>query len=120
MGNYLSPYLLDGTLDVNIANMLKDKFMQMVQHPEIGESFSDKAKVKNECDILFNGEIIRPDRYAELSEVIYLLDYKTGKKEEEHKKQIQRYANALRELTNKKIRAYLVYLAETEIEVEPS
>lgn len=120
MDSALSPYLLDGTMNADTSNMLKDKFMQMVQHPEIGEAFSDKAKVKNECDILFNGEIIRPDRYAELSEVIYLLDYKTGKKEEEHKKQIQRYANALRELTNKKIRAYLVYLAETEIEVEPS
>ena len=118
MDSALSPYLLDGTLDVNIANMLKDKFMQMVQHPEIGEAFSDNAKVKNECDILFNGEIIRPDRYAELPEVIYLLDYKTGKKEEKYKTQIQRYANALRELTDKEIRAYLVYLAETEIEVE--
>ena len=120
MDSALSPYLLDGTLNTETANMLKDKFMQMVQHPEIGEAFSDRAKVKNECDILFNGEIIRPDRYAELSEVIYLLDYKTGKKEEEHKKQIQRYAHALRELTDKKIRAYLVYLAESEIEVELS
>ena len=120
MDSALSPYLLDGTMNADTSNMLKDKFMQMVQHPEIGEAFSDRAKVKNECDILFNGEIIRPDRYAELSEVIYLLDYKTGRKEEEHKLQIQRYANALRELTNKKIRAYLVYLAETEIEVEPS
>lgn len=115
----LEPYLLDGTLDSEIGYLLKTKFMQMAQHPEIGEAFSNKAKVKNECDILFDSEIIRPDRYAELSDTIYLLDYKTGKKEEEHKKQIQRYAKALRELTNKEIRAYLVYLAETEIEVEP-
>jgi ATP-dependent exoDNAse (exonuclease V) beta subunit len=118
MDSALSPYLLDGTLDAEVANMLKDKLMQMVQHPEIGEAFSSMAKVKNECDILFNGEIIRPDRYAELPEVIYLLDYKTGKKEEKYKTQIQRYAHALRELTDKEIRAYLVYLAETAIEVD--
>ena len=114
----LEPYLLDGTLDVDIANVLKVKFMQMAQHPVIGEAFGDKAKVKNECDILFNGEIIRPDRYAELPDVIYLLDYKTGKKDDGYRSQIQRYANALKELTDKAVRAYLVYLSGTEIEVE--
>ena len=114
----LEPYLLDGTLDESIANILKDKFMQMVQHPVIGEAFSNKAKVKNECDILFNGEIIRPDRYAELPNAIYLLEYKTGKKDEGYKSQIQRYANALRELTHKEVRAYLVYLSEEGIKVE--
>ena len=114
----LEPYLLDGTLDESIANILKTKFMQMVQHPVIGEAFSKKARVKNECDILFDGEIIRPDRYAELPNAIYLLDYKTGKKDEGYKSQIQRYANALRELTQKEVRAYLVYLSEEGIKVE--
>ena len=114
----LEPYLLDGTIDERIAIMLKDKFMQMTQHPMIGEAFSSKAKVKNESDILFNGKIIRPDRYAELPERIYLLDYKTGKHEEKHKTQLGNYVTALREMVTKEIRAYLVYLSEDTIEVE--
>ena len=114
----LEPYLLDGTINEDIAITLKNKFVQMTQHPLIGEAFCNCAKVKNECDILFNGKIIRPDRYAELPNVIYLLDYKTGKKDEGYKDQIQCYAYALRELTDKEVRAYLVYLSDREIEVD--
>ncbi len=113
----LEPFLLDGTIDNEKANLLKSKFMQMAQHPIIGEAFSPKAKVKNECDILFNGEIIRPDRYAALPERIYLLDYKTGKHEEKHKTQLGNYVIALREMVTKEIRAFLVYLAD-DVEVE--
>ena len=108
----LEPYLMDGTIDSSIADMLKGKFMQMAQHSLIGEAFSSNAKVKNECDILHKGEVIRPDRYAELPDVIYLLDYKTGKPEEKHKKQLGNYATALREMVSKEIRAYLGYLSE--------
>jgi ATP-dependent exoDNAse (exonuclease V) beta subunit len=114
----LAPYLMKGILDNETAMMLKDKLMQLAKHPVIGEAFSDNAKIKNESDILYHGEIIRPDRYAELPDVIYLLDYKTGKKDEKHKDQIQCYAYALRELTDKGVRAYLVYLSEREIEVD--
>ena len=114
----LAPYLMKGILDNETAMMLKDKLMQLAKHPVIGEAFSDNAKIKNESDILYHGEIIRPDRYAELPDMIYLLDYKTGKKDEKHKDQIQYYAYALRELTDKGVRAYLVYLSEREIEVD--
>lgn len=113
----LEPYLLDGTLDDAMANTLKDKFMQMFQHPSIGAAFSNEATVKNECDILYNGEVKRPDRYAELPEAIYLLDYKTGQKSPKYHDQLKEYVSALKCLTDKEIRAYLVYLSETEIEV---
>ena len=73
--------------------------------------------MKNECEILIDHEIIRPDRYAELPDVIYLIDYKTGKKEEKHHRQLKNYISALQRLVTKEIRAYLVYLSDS-IEVE--
>ena len=73
--------------------------------------------MKNECDILSNGEILRPDRYAELPDVIYLIDYKTGKKEKKHQIQLKNYIFALQGMVEKEIRAYLVYLSDP-IEVE--
>lgn len=115
--NALAPYLTDGTLDTETANVLKEKFVMMAQHPEIGAAFSGEAKVKNECDVLYEGEIIRPDRYAELPEVIYLLDYKTGDRLDKHKSQLEKYVSALSRLTDKEIRPYLVYLKES-VEVE--
>ena len=113
----LLPYLHEGVIDLKTAGALKDKFLQMAQHPLIGGAFSSDAKVKTEREILYQGKVIRLDRFAELSDVIYLIDYKTGKKNEDHKNQVRLYANALREMTDKEIRAYLVYLGDL-IEVE--
>ena len=114
----LSPYLADGTIDLETAAWIRERFMQMTQYPQIAAAFSPEAKVKTECEILYQGRILRLDRFAKLPDVIYLIDYKTGKKNEEHKNQVQLYANALREMTDSEIRAYLVYLTEREIDVD--
>lgn len=118
----LLPYFTDGTIDKETAAWIRDRFNQMASHPLIAPAFAPTAKVKTECEILYpnaKDKVIRLDRYAELPDAIYLIDYKTGKKDEEHQKQVQTYANALREMTDKEIRAFLVYLSEVGIEVEP-
>lgn len=113
----LSPAVSEGTINQETAIWIRDCFMQMTRHSQIAPAFNDAAKVKTECEILYRGEVYRLDRYAELPNIIYLLDYKTGQKEESHREQIQNYVNALREMTDKEIRAYLVYLADG-IEIE--
>ena len=50
-------------------------------------------------------------------DTIYLLDYKTGKKDPKHKEQLNDYVSAIRSMTDKEIRGYLVYLSEEGIEV---
>lgn len=115
----LNPYISSGVIDTPTALMLQGLFEQMVLDPAIYEAFTDQAKVKNECDILSRQYgIIRPDRYAELPEKIILLDYKTGMKSNEHHKQLQRYIAVLKNMVQKKIEAYLVYLGE-KVEVVP-
>ena len=113
----LLPYLHEGVIDLKTAGALKDKFLQMAQHLLISGAFSSDAKVKTECEILYQGKILRLDRYAELPDVIYLIDYKTGKKDEDHRNQVLTYANALRAMSEKEIRAYLAYLGDS-VEVE--
>lgn len=115
----LRPHIDSGVIDMDTARMLKDKFLQMMNHPVIGKAFSKEAKIKNECEILSRSfGIKRPDRYAELPDRIYLLDYKTGKKSDDHKTQLQRYISVLKNMVDKKISAYLVYLEDT-LEVVP-
>ena len=115
----LDPYINSGILDTQTALMLQGIFEQMVIHPSIYEAFTNQAKVKNECEILSHQYgIIRPDRYAELPDKIILLDYKTGQKERKHHDQLIEYATVLKEMVNKKIDAYLVYLGDT-VEVVP-
>ena len=110
----LDPYFTSGVIDQQTALMLQDLFEQMVIHPMIHEAFSDQAKIKNECEILSHQYgIIRPDRYAELPDKIILLDYKTGASSNEHHKQLKQYESVLRQMVNKKISSYLVYLSDT-------
>lgn len=113
----LLPYLSDGSIDEETANLLKDKFVQITENPIVKEAFGPKAIVKNECEILSNGEILRPDRFAELPDRILLLDYKTGKKDPKHHQQLKNYISALQGMVSKQISAYLIYLG-ADIEVE--
>ena len=117
MERVLLPSILDGTINNDNAAWIRDKFTQMTQHPQIGAAFAPSVKVKTECEILHQGQIRRLDRYAELPNVVYLLDYKTGKKDPKHIEQLNDYVSAIRSMTDKEIRGYLVYLDE-EIEVE--
>lgn len=111
------PNLSDGSIDEETANLLKDKFVQITENPIVKEAFGPKAIVKNECEILSNGEILRPDRFAELPDHILLLDYKTGKKAPKHHLQLKNYISALQGMVSKQISAYLIYLG-ADIEVE--
>ena len=108
----LSPIVSDGTVNEETAAWVRERFVQMTQNEQIAPAFGPAAKVKTECEILCQGHVLRLDRYAELPGCIYLIDYKTGKPEEEHHRQVRSYANALKEMTDKEIRAYLVYLSE--------
>ena len=110
----LFPYYDAGVIDQPTSEMLKSLFEKMVREPLIREAFSANAKIKNECEVFSpRYGICRPDRYAELPDKIYLLDYKTGKPSEEHHQQLQRYISSLKNMVHKKIEAYLVYLGET-------
>ncbi len=117
MESVLSPYISNGTIDDETATWIREKFNQMAHNEQIAPAFFPSAKVKTECEILHQGEIRRLDRYAELPDAIYLLDYKTGKKDPKHKEQLNDYVSAIRSMTDKEIWGYLVYLDE-EIEVE--
>lgn len=114
----LKPYLADGTIDADTAAWIRDMMDQMAQHGQIAAAFQPSAKVKTECEVLYQGQVRRLDRYAELPDAIYLIDYKTGKKDEAHQQQVRTYASALREMTDKEIRPYLVYLSDSGIEVD--
>ena len=121
MEQVLSPYLASHVIDEDTACWIRERFIQMTQDEQIAAAFYPSAKVKTECEIYYPQSetgVVRLDRYAELSDVIYLIDYKTGQKNNKHNKQVQEYAAALKDLSDKEIRAYLVYLSETEIAVE--
>ena len=110
----LKPYVNDGTIDEEQASKLLDTFHKVIEIPELKPAFSDDAIVKNEMDIhTYDGRIIRPDRYAETSQGIILIDYKTGKAHEEYFNQLQDYTSALMQMNPmQQIKAFLVYIGD--------
>ncbi|MBO6023723.1 MAG: UvrD-helicase domain-containing protein [Bacteroidales bacterium] len=119
MEQVLSPVVSDGTIDEKTVAWIRERFVQMTKNEQIAATFEPSAKIKTECEILHQGHVLRLDRYAELPDVIYLIDYKTGKKDDKHNRQVQEYSHALREMTGKPVEAYLVYLSEEKTEVDP-
>ena len=116
MERVLSPCLADGTINQETVDWIREKFLQMTQNPQIALAFDPSAKVKTECEIFYlpsESGVIRLDRYADLPDVIYLIDYKTGKEDKKHNSQVREYVNALKEMTDKPIKAFLVYLDDT-------
>ncbi|MBR4392099.1 MAG: UvrD-helicase domain-containing protein [Bacteroidales bacterium] len=110
----MKPYLDEGLIDTPTATMLTEVFEKMMRHPALRDAFSPQAKVKNECELLTQDYgILRPDRYAELPDKIFLLDYKTGQPTKQHKEQLLRYKHILETMVNKPIEAYLVYLEDS-------
>ena len=114
----LQPYIDDGTIDEPTANMLAKVFHDMVNEPTISEAFSAQAKVRNERELLTDDNTTkRPDRFAELPDKIYLLDYKTGQPNKDDIEQLAGYKRILQTMVTKPIYAYLVYLNENNIQI---
>lgn len=114
----LQSYADAGVIDEETTKMLERVFQMIVGHPDLSEAFSPQAKVKNECELLIKNETKRPDRYAELPDKIYLLDYKTGQPKEEDKKQLQEYRDIIKTLTDKEIKSFLVYIKPDHITIQ--
>ncbi len=114
----LQNYINEGCIDQEQAELLQKQFESIVSIKEIRDAYSKDAIIRNEMDILiydkFNGnKILRPDRYAELSDKVILIDYKTGKHHEQYHEQLKDYVVALKDMgVEKDIEAYLLYLGE--------
>ena len=117
LSHVLQPYIDDGTIDKSTASMLERLFHDMVNNPTISEAFSEQAQVRNERELLTDEGTKRPDRFAELPDKIFLLDYKTGKPNHDDIRQLEGYKHILQTMVGKPIYAYLVYLNDNNIQI---
>ena len=91
---------------------------QLIGKDELVDWYKNDLIVINERTFITKkGEKFKPDRVAidKKSNNAAVIDYKTGKEEEKHKKQIKNYANLLNELGYTNVKRLLVYTAESKI-----
>ncbi|ECL1036895.1 recombinase RecB, partial [Campylobacter jejuni] len=77
------------------------------------------GKLLKEQALSFNGEIKQLDLLALKDEEAFIIDYKTGlAMQDKHKEQVGTYKIAISEILQKdKVRAFIVYCLENEIQI---
>lgn len=110
--------VLQGNILPDKIGVLKDVILQLIGHSELKEYFADNVQVKNETELfLADGEIIRPDRIVTTQKQHTVIDFKTGEKSDKHIKQLQLYKYTLSQVSDKAVRAFLIYLPHEVVEV---
>lgn len=114
----LQKALLQGNVSTEQFPALEAAITQLTQHPLIGQYFTPGIRVKTETELFYNnGDIMRPDRVVICPDHVAVIDFKTGEKKAEHGKQIEQYRYALKHISGKEVRAFLVYLPLNVVEV---
>jgi len=118
----LNEYIKQGMVNKNGADKIKKQIQHVLNHAEIGHLFTTDFNVFSEYNILSkNGEILRPDRVVlHSTEVISLIDYKTGEKRNSDYIQMKKYEKVLLDMGFQKVDKYLVYLTKSfpKVDVE--
>jgi len=77
---------------------------------------NEDFEIENEIEICDEkGLIHRPDKVLIKGESAIVIDFKTGKKEEQHKNQIQEYCRLIQSTGMNTVSAYLIYTTDKEI-----
>ena len=109
----LKQALETGLVLLSELEMFKNTIQKIIEQPELSVFFEANCKVYKEQAILKNGaKTIKPDRVVIKGQEAYLLDYKTGEKQEKHRTQINEYEKALQEMNYQVVKKVLVYTGE--------
>lgn len=90
-----------------------DTISKIVNHQNLKIYFDENSTIFNEQKIIIpKKSIIIPDRMVFYKDKFYLLDYKTGKKENKHLEQINYYKSVLESMNYSVAQSVLVYINE--------
>ena len=86
-------------------------------HPQVKDWYSGQWRLFNECAILFkeNGKthVRRPDRVMMNNDRVVIVDFKFGKPEKHHKKQVCQYIDLIARMGYQNIEGYLWYIGNS-------
>lgn len=109
--------LINGIITPDNITQIKEKIENLINHPDLINYFYPNKFYKIESEIAtVNGEILRPDRIIIEENITTIIDYKTGKvNNEKYFKQLKQYQDALYGIGYKKVKSILVYIDKVEV-----
>jgi len=113
----LNKYYVEGYIDNDEKNDLSEKIDEILNNKLVRVFFAEGLEIKSEAEILLaDGNSYRPDRVVIDGNKANVIDYKTGKTSEYHKKQLTHYASILEDMGYDVDKRYLIYI-DDEVEV---
>jgi len=94
----------------HITHEVRQLLKEVINHHDLAGYFTKDWTIYNETDIIFNGALLRPDRVCLKNKEAVIIDYKTGKEDPSHLKQLTNYKEALEAMDYSVEKAYLVYI----------
>jgi len=105
----------EGIIEPDVRNEIEKKIRTFLSNNAVGGYFKQGMNVKTEAEILLpNGSTIRPDRLIIEENKATVIDFKTGKPSESHKRQVKMYKEKIRELGFDNVSGILLYVNEDE------
>jgi CRISPR/Cas system-associated exonuclease Cas4 (RecB family) len=126
-GNILHDYLakLKGINDwrLNYASSIssnsfeyRDDINDILEDEKISDFFIDDELLFVESDILCpDGSVFRPDRVINKDGHVFIIDFKSGKRSDQHKIQLGNYCQILHEMGFNNPKGVLIYLSERDV-----
>lgn len=109
--NVVSQFEESGIISADDISEISSVLNKLMNHELAGKFFEEGLNVKNEAEILLeDGHVLRPDRLIFGENELILIDYKTGKPETKHEKQIISYAKTLAKMGYQNIQKFLIYI----------
>jgi ATP-dependent exoDNAse (exonuclease V) beta subunit len=95
---------------------LMNDIKEILENNEIREFFVDEELMFVEKDILCpDGSVYRPDRVIKKEGIVYIIDFKSGKRSEGHKIQLSHYGKILQDMGFNSPKGVLIYLSERDV-----
>lgn len=108
---------IQGLLTAADEQPIKQRLSQIFALPQVQQWFSPQWEVLAERTLLCNNQQRKPDRVIIYQNQAVIIDYKTGKSDAKHHRQLNIYAQWLEAMGYTIGGKYLLYISETDAEV---
>jgi ATP-dependent exoDNAse (exonuclease V) beta subunit len=110
----LNRFYQSGLVELSEMKYLEEKILQIVNHPDLKRYYDGDLVYFNEREIISKkGFVLVPDRLVFLNDTdVAIIDYKTGKENDSHKIQLNKYKSVLEEMNFKVTEKILIYVYE--------
>ena len=107
----INTLIVQGVCDKVESVKLKKQICEFLSHNEIKNYFFNSFEILNEKEILLkDGRSFIPDKVIIKNNEVLIIDFKTGKKDEDHEKKIQEYSYIYSLMGYKNIKTKLIYV----------